>query len=524
MTFSPCRTLLTATWLVLGTTCINAADQPNIIVIIADDLGYADMSFLPQAPGDVKRFGTPGIDRLAKTGTYFSNAYGTSPICSPSRTGLITGRYQQRWGNWWYGQGGLPQEELTIPEALAAAGYICAKVGKTHLNGGPKEFPTQHGFDRYLGFMHHTWDYIRLNEKDVDAYKSREDFKSFGTGQVLGPLVKADKKGMTANQAEKVSYEDGFTTRIFTEKAVDFINEDKGGRPFYLHVAYNAVHMPTYIVEESWAKKVGARYVPWDREAPSWGFPYWDPDQEPVEKFHKKWGHMGEIDRDGRRCYLANLLALDHGVGLILDALEATGQRENTLVVFVSDNGGTINTFSNNTPLSGSKYMFAEGGIRVPMLVSMPGTLPQDKVDTAAMVSTMDIMPTALELAGLHVPENLDGKTLLPVLKGERETQHEFIVWGQSRTKWVIRSGDWKLTNNAGWKHRNFKILPNGDVAANGTYVFPGGVHLFNLKDDIGETTNLFDKHPEVAARLRLLHTQWDGEMADATKGGKKKR
>lgn len=140
----------------LGWQLIGYAERPNVVVIIADDLGYADMAFLPQAPADVKALGTPGFDRLARTGTYFENAYGTSPICSPSRAGLITGRYQQRWGNYWYGEGGLPQKELTIPEVLGSAGYATAKVGKTHLNGGPKEFPTQHGFDEFLGFMNHT--------------------------------------------------------------------------------------------------------------------------------------------------------------------------------------------------------------------------------------------------------------------------------------------------------------------------------------------------------------------------------
>ena len=497
-----------------------SAPKPNVVVIIADDLGYADMAFLSHAPKDVKHFGTPGLDRLATTGTYFSNAYGTSPICSPSRTGLITGRYQQRWGNYWYNQGGLPQEETTIPEALGKAGYVTAKFGKTHLNGGPKEFPALHGFDRYLGFMHHTWDYIRLSQKDVDAYKAREGFKGFGC-QVIGPLLKADKQGVTKKNAESVSYEDGFTTRIFSDEAVSFIKEDKGGKPFYLHVAYNAVHHPTYVVDKYWAKKTGARYRPFDRNAKEWKYPYWDPDVEPHQKFHKRWGHMGEIDVEGRRCYLANLLALDHGVGRILDALEESGQRKNTLVVFVSDNGGTINTFANNTPLRGFKYMFGEGGIRIPMMVSMPGTLPQGKVNDTAMVSTMDIFPTALDLTGEPVPENLDGKSLLPVLRGEREDQHESLVWAQNLEKWVIRKGKWKLACNVGWQHRNFKLLDNGDAVDGGVVKYPNGMQLFNLEEDIAESRNLFDQHPEVVADLTALQKQWAKQMAKPCKAKK---
>jgi arylsulfatase B len=488
--------------------------RPNVVVIIADDLGYADMAFLPHAPQDVKHFGTPGFDRLAATGTYFQNAYSTAPICSPARAGLITGRYQQRWGNYWYSQGGLPQEELTLPELLGESGYLCAKFGKTHLSGGPKEFPTLHGFDRYLGFMHHTWDYIRLSQKDVDAYRQRGSFKEFGS-QVLGPLLKADRKGVRQDQAESVSYEDGFTTRIFTDEAVNVIKEEKGGKPFYLHVAYNAVHQPTYIVEESWAKKVGARYVPWNRNAPQWGFPYWEPDEESNKDFHSKWGYGREIDIEGRRCYLAQLLALDHGVGRILDALEASGQRENTIVFFLSDNGGERSAFSCNDPLSGFKYMFGEGGVRIPMLVSMPGVLPEGSVNKKAIVSIMDIFPTVVELAGIPVPGNLDGRSLRPVLSGERETGHEWLAWAQDREKWVVRKGPWKLANNVGWRNSTFKVLPNGDVAAGGAYIYPGGVQLYNLEDDLGESRNLMDQYPEVVKELRALHAEWDASMDD---------
>ncbi len=497
--------------------------KPNVIVMIADDLGYADLAFLPQAPADVKRLGTPGFDRLAKTGTYFSNAYGTSPICSPSRAGLITGRFQQRWGNYWYGEGGLPQKEVTIPEVLKKAGFYTAKYGKTHLNGGPKEFPTLHGFDEYLGFMNHTWDYIRLHEKDEAAYRARPSFKTFGKCQDVGPMLKAEAPGKTMDEAERVSYEDGFTTRIFTDEAVDLIKRKKE-EPFYLHVAHNAVHMPTYVVEQTWAEKTGARFVPWDRDAKKWGFPYWEPEEEAQKVFHKKWGHMGEIDVEGRRCYLANLLALDHSIVRVLDALEETGQRENTIVFFVSDNGGTINTYANNTPLSGWKYMFGEGGIRIPFLVSMPGTLPEGEVNERAIVSTMDIFPTVVDLLDLDAPASFDGKSLLPVLHGERKDNHEFIAWAQNRTKWVLRKGDWKLTHDVPWEHRDFDVKENGDVVDNGTYSYGGGLQLFNLKDDIGETKNLADKHPEIVKELKELYAKWDAEMGGPrTKDGKLK-
>ena len=507
--------------LALITACTaDKQDPPNFVIIIADDLGYADMSFLPHSPADVKSYGTPGFDRLAATGTYFTNAYSTSPICSPSRTGMITGRYQQRWGNYWYNEGGLPQDELTLPELLHSAGYTTAKYGKTHLNGGPKEAPTMHGFEKFLGFIMHTWDYIRLSSKDRDEIIARDTRANNPQGgglgdQLVGPLVAGDKIGTTREQLDSVSFENGFMTEILSDKAVDFIRSNKDGRPFYLHVSHLAVHFPIFIVEESWAEKTGARYVPWDRDAEEWGYPYWDPNQERSHVFHLKWGWMGEVDTEGRRCYLANLLALDHSISRILDALEETGQRENTMVVFISDNGGTINTYANNTPLNGFKYMFAEGGIRIPMIVSMPGTLPQNQVEDKAIVSAMDIFPTAAEMADLEAPGNLDGKSLLPLLNGKKDTHHEWLAWGQNRDTWVIRKGKWKLTNNAGWKHKDFEVLSNGDVVeAAEEYRYSNEPQLFNLEADVGETSNLIDRYPEIAGQLRALYFKWDSQMS----------
>jgi arylsulfatase A-like enzyme len=497
----------------------SAESLPNVVLIIADDLGYADLGFLPQAPADVKKYGTPAIDRLARTGVYFENAYASSPICSPSRAGLITGRFQQRWGNYWYGQGGLPQDERTIPEALKEQRYVCAKYGKTHLNGGPKEFPTLHGFDEFLGFMHHTWDYIRLSARDREVYQKRTGFKNFGC-QVVGPLLRAVRRGASQTDAKEVSYEEGFTTEIFTHEACRFIEQhENSSQPFYLHVAYNAVDQPTYVTEKTWAEKTGARHVPWDRNAKAWAYPYWEPNGEAHQVFHRRWGHMGKVDPEGRRCYLSHLLALDHGVGRILDTLEKTGLRRNTLVVFISDNGGTINSYSSNTPLNGYKYMFGEGGIRIPMIVSMPSVLPQGVVNRHAMVSTMDIFPTILDLQGTECPANLDGKSLLPVLRGERTVHHEWLAWAQSREKWVLRKGKWKLSHNVSWTHSDFILNEKGDcVPAAAPYVYPDGVLLFDLENDISETTNLADQHPDIVRELLELHKKWDDQMGNPAK------
>jgi arylsulfatase A-like enzyme len=493
---------------------MTVAAAPNVIVIMADDLGYVDMSFLPDAPADVRKHGTPNIDRLAKAGTYFSTAYATSPICSPSRTGFITGRYQTRWGNYWYSQGGLPAKEITIPAALKAMGYATKKVGKTHHNGGEAEHPLKHGFDEFLGFIHHTWDYTRLSSEDLAAYKKAAKGKSLGI-LCVGPLER--------NNGETASFKDAFSTDVFTDESIEFIKRDHGGKPFYLQLAYNAVHMPTYVVEQKkYAKLVGLPAEPWVRDAGEWSFPYFDPRKEPWGAWHKKWGHLGAVDPDGRKRYLSHLIAMDDGIGRILKTLDDAGIRKNTLVVFLSDNGGTINTYANNGKLNGYKYMFGEGGIRIPIIVSMPGTLAEGR-SSAAVVSAMDLFPTIMDVVGGTAPDNLDGKSLMPLIKGERESQHQTLVWDKGKEDcWVIRHGKWKLANNAGWTHHDYEFKNGQAVRAAKQYTYPDGVQLFDLHADPGETTNLADTNPEVVAELNKLRNAWRKQMSNPTRGKKK--
>ena len=489
-------------------TALSTAAPPNIIVIVADDLGYADMSFLDQSPQDIN---TPGLDRLAASGTYFSNAYSTSPICSPSRCALITGRYQQRWGNYWYGQGGLPNEEITLPQALKKLGYYSKKIGKTHLNGGPAEHPLDHGFDEHLGFLHHTWDYIRLSQKDLDAYKKRANGKSLGILNV-GPLEKG--------KGEKVSYENDFTTEIFTRDALQVIEtKSKAGKPFYIQLEHNAVHMPTYIASPDYAKKAGYTQPAWDREADKWEFPFWDPRDIEWAKWHKKWGHLEAVDPLGRKRYLANLMALDDSITQILDKLEQSKLRENTLVVFLSDNGGTINTYSNNTPLRGYKYMFGEGGVRIPIMISWPGKLPTGQsVDT--LTSAMDIFPTVVELAGGKALPDRDGKSLVSIInKQANASGHDHLCFTDGKKTWSIRQGDWKLIESPGWNHTNYKLNENNMAEPTDNYKYPSGIQLFNLADDIGETKNLAEAQPERVKAMRKLYQDWRSQMGEPRRG-----
>ena len=502
------RILFSVLSLCLIATRLSADTRPNVIIIVADDLGYADMSFLSQSPRDVK---TTAIDRLAAEGTYFSNAYATSPICSPSRCGLITGRYQQRWGNYWYGQGGLPNAEQTIPQTLKELGYSTHKIGKTHLNGGPAEHPLDHGFDEFLGFIHHTWDYIRLSSKDLAAYKTRSGGKPLGILNV-GPLERG--------KGDSASYDEGFTTEIFTDEAIKIIESGKNSdTPFYIQLEHNAVHMPTYIADPDYARKAGYEQPVWDREADQWEFPFWDPRNISWADWHKKWGHLGEVDPLGRKRYLANLMALDDNIGRLLKTLDETGQRKDTVIVFMSDNGGTINTYSNNTPLRGYKYMFGEGGVRIPIIVSWPGHLPQSET-RHRIVSGMDVFPTVVALAGGKSPENLDGRVLLPSLAGKPiESVHDHLCFSDGKGTWSIRQGDWKLISSPGWNHLSYRLDDENIAHRSEDVLYPKGLVLFNLKEDIGETTDLASQHPDRIQAMKALYEAWRAKMGKPVSG-----
>lgn len=502
--------LLVAVFVCLAGAEFARADRPNVLLICADDLGYADLSFLEQSPIDVQ---TPAIDSIAANGTYFTDAYATAPICSPSRAGLVTGRYQQRWGNYWYGQGGLPASEMTIPKRLQPLGYATTKIGKTHLNGGEAEHPLDHGFEHHLGFLHHTWDYIRLSDRDVEAYRRRGGNKSLGILNV-GPLTKG--------RDEKVSFEDGFTTKIFTDAAVETIRGAAiTDRPFYIQLEYNAVHMPTYVTDREYARKAGYEQQPWDRDADQWAFPFWDPQVMTWKEWHSKWGHLGEVDPLGRKRYLANLMAMDDGIGRLLNTLRDTGQSENTIVIFLSDNGGTINTYSNNTPLRGYKYMFGEGGIRIPLIVSWPGKLPRGR-QVDGIASAMDLFPTILDLLDEPTPANVDGKSLVPRLMSDAESGHDHLCWADGKGTWVVRQGSWKLIQSAGWDHLSYRLDEQGVAHRAENDEYPEGLLLYDLASDIGETENLAGKFPERVEQMRKAYQAWRQEMAAPSRPKKK--
>ncbi|MDG1670884.1 MAG: sulfatase-like hydrolase/transferase, partial [Akkermansiaceae bacterium] len=195
----------------------------------------------------------------------------------------------------------------------------------------------------------------------------------------------------------------------------------------------------------------------------------------------------------------------------------------NTILIFLSDNGGTINTYSNNAPLRGYKYMFGEGGIRVPLIVAWPGKIPGG-MSNSSLASAMDIFPTLLELVDSERPENLDGESLVPWLKNKETSDvHDHLCWSDGRGASVIRKGPWKLITSKGWEHSNFQLDEQGIAKPASDSKYPDGTVLFNLKQDIGETTDVSDKHPEIVKELSGLYHQWRSKMKSKGKKGKGK-
>ena len=452
--------------LVSNLTCIatEKKDLPNIILIVVDDLGYADMSFLPQSPREVK---TSQIDRLAQHGLYFQNAYATASVSSPARAGLITGRYQQRWGNYWFAHGGLPDREATIPEYLNQLGYYNVKIGKTHMNGvGDADHPLRHGFDEFFGFLDHTHSFIHLSEKDVERIGGKKNAALAHYGPLLQNFT-------------PVSYDDenAYTTDLFTDKAVECIKKTKD-QPLFMFLSYNAVHHPTYENIDKYNRTYGIENI----EA-------WNPQVEPYNDYHNRKGLRQESDALRRLRYLACLDALDKGIGKVIDAAE---KKRNTLIIFISYNGGTYNTDAYNTPLSGHKYQLKEGGIRIPMILSWKGKIQQG-VNTEDIVSALDIMPTILEATNFQgeLVKEIDGSSLLPIIRKEKSSADRCLIW-DTNWGWAVRKGDWKLVE-----------------VKNSRQAEPAGIYLYNLREDIREEVNLKGKKLELVKELTAIYTAW---------------
>lgn len=361
--------------------------RPNIVIILADDLGYADLGF--QACKDIP---TPHLDALAKSGVRFTNAYVSHPFCSPTRAGLLTGRYQQRFGhenNPRYDPTdpvlGLPLDQVTIADVLKSSGYATGIAGKWHLGATPKHHPLRRGFSEQFGFIGGGHDYFQNNLPG----EKREYF------------IPIERNGDPVPEKD-------YLTDALSREACAFIRRHEKD-PFLLYLAYNTPHTPL----------------------------------QPAEKYAAR---VAGIADETRRKYAAMVCALDDGVGQVMRTLRETGRDADTLVVFFSDNGGPVGVNgSSNAPLRDGKGTVYEGGIRVPFVMRWPGRLKPGVVDTP--VISLDVFPTAAALAGAPVPKNLDGVDLMPFLTGKsKQPPHPVLHWraGGGAT-WAIREGRYKL-------------------------------------------------------------------------------
>ncbi|MCP4512761.1 MAG: sulfatase-like hydrolase/transferase [Fuerstiella sp.] len=424
--------------------------RPNVLFIFADDMGYGDLGFTGST-----QIKTPNLDALAQGGIVFPQAYVTAPVCGPSRAGLLTGRYQQRFGfeaNPGGGESirqdmvGLHVREKTLGDRMRACGYHTACIGKWHMGSDDHFYPTQRGFDYFFGMRGGGHRYILdLNPSTPGWY----------------PTFALERMGKRLDRIE-VPY----LTDWFTEEATDYMDRraQEGDQPWFMYVCYNCPHGPLEAKEEDIAR-------------------------------------YGHVEHKGRRTYCAMLDCFDQNVGKLVATLKENGQYDNTVIFFLNDNGGSVETVhAINAPFWGTKGSFYEGGIRVPMFLHSPkrfkpGTYPHP-------VISVDVMPTLVALGGgslepeiirkgkKQVPVIYDGVDLLPYLAGDKadERPHDKLYWRIMSHGGAMRDGDWKL------------IFTPHDPP-----------QLYDLSRDIAERDDLAAGHSEIVARMMDDHNQWCG-------------
>jgi arylsulfatase A-like enzyme len=403
------------------------ASPPNVIVILADDMGWADI-------GPESNIDTPSLDQLAREGVTLSRFYASAPICSPTRAALLTGRYPHSVGMPQLAapqaQYGVPKLSLnhsavTIPEALKPSGYESILVGKWHLGFDQEAWPRTHGFDEFWGTL-------------------------------AGASSYYDVKGSYHNETPiQIT---GYYTDAITEKAIDYLKTREADQRFFMYLSYTAPHYPL--------------------EAPA----------ELVYKYRQKYEH-GLF-----ATYAAVVEQLDMGIGRVLATLDELGLGDNTLVIFMSDNGpsaeyksyGPSGADISNGPLREWKFSTYEGGTRVPFIARWPGRIPAGQ-QYAGVGVTMDVLPTILDATKMPVPDDMEihGQSLMPLLSGQDFSRKGAIHWETQHNMAVVRD-DWKLVHQ-------FWTQPT----------------LYNLKSDISETHDLSGQHPEMVSQLTKLHAAW---------------
>jgi arylsulfatase A-like enzyme len=459
------------------------SERPNIVLIVADDLGKTDISLHGNTNLD-----TPNIDSIGRSGVIFENAYCTSPICSPSRAGLLTGRYQQRFGyelqsqsryprnrleyfiaknvvdmgDWVlngstsfpskedHARQGIPRSEITLGELLQAGGYATAAIGKWHLGYSGEYLPHNRGFDFHYGFYEAFSLYAPTDDPDIINFR-HSYYKNKWTW-------KKGRKGTCAIRRNgTIVKEERYLTTAIGEEGADFIESRRGEQdPFFLYLPFSAPHTPFQTTRE-----------------------YYD--------------RFSHIEDQNLRVYCGMIAALDEAVGKILDTLKQEGLEENTLVIFASDNGGaTYTEATDNGPLEGGKMTNFEGGLNVPLMMRLPGRISPG-TRYGPDVSLVDIVPTVAAAAHIPLPEDrqYDGTDLLPFVNGNRKGKpHNALFWRSDYTGVVIKDG-WKLIRD---EKRDRS-------------------HLFKLIEDKTESTDLHGSYPEKTGELLRLFREWSNGL-----------
>ncbi len=409
------------------------AARPNVLLILADDLGYADLGFT-----GVSDIPTPALDALAARGVVCTDGHVSASVCAPSRAGLLTGRYQQRTGfECNLGQGdGLLEGTATFPAALQGVGYATTLVGKWHLGAEAHNHPRALGFDHFTGLLAGSRSYFPL-----------------GGAKSPGRTRRIERDGEVVPEEEL-----GYLTDFFTAEGERAIRGRDRSRPFFLHMSYTAPHGPMHARED-------------------------------LER------RFSGIESPRRRKYAAMVAALDEGVGRLLRALDDEGITGETLVVFLSDNGGATSNASDNGPWRGMKGSKWEGGQRVPFVVSWPGRLVPGRYDEP--VSSLDLAATFRRAAGAPPAEVADGVDLTPFLAGERsgDGPHPTLFWRRAVAS-AAREGDWKL------------------IRAETAPGVMGAPILVNLAEDPGERVDRAADEPDRVERLLGLLAGWERAMS----------
>lgn len=442
----------------LGIASAASSAKPNVVLIVSDDQGYPDLGCIGTKP-----IQTPNLDRLASEGVRATSFYVTWPACTPSRGSILTGRYPPRNGLYDlvrndmvnYGHRytqeeyavspemtlGLDPKEITIGDMLRAGGYVNGVVGKWDMGQARRYLPLQRGFDFFYGHGNNGIDYYTHSRYGVPSLF----------------------RGNQRTEEDKGKY----ITNVFGREALNFTREHAGRRPFLLYLPFNAPHSASTFAEDNGGEKAGV--------------------QAPEEEVAR---YRGIVKEEKLARYYAAVTVMDRVIGDVLKAIDEAGQTDNTIVMFMSDNGGGGN--DGNAPLKGAKATMWEGGLRVPFIIRWPGKVPAGKV-TDEFLTTLEIVPTLLAATGAPAPKDvkLDGFDMLPVLRGKEPSPRQDMFW-QRRLDKAARVGHWKWLDSA------------------------KGKGLYDLSNDIGETKDLSEEKPEVFQMIQARFAAWRKEM-DAT-------